>query len=62
MTLWMMEEEFEIGGETVLKRLVENLGKQKICPRFVPHSLLYKMTLNLLFEHKTSQNIIKKHL
>jgi hypothetical protein len=61
MTLRMMEDELEFSGETVCRMLVEGLGKQKICARFVPHSLLYKITMNLLFEHKSRQNIVKTY-
>jgi hypothetical protein len=39
MTLQMMEEELKISRETVHKILMEDLGKQKIYTRFVPHCL-----------------------
>jgi hypothetical protein len=35
----MMEEELEISRETIRSFLVEDLGKRKICARFVPHYL-----------------------
>jgi hypothetical protein len=38
-TLRMMEEELEISRETIRSFLVEDLGKRKICARFVPHYL-----------------------
>jgi hypothetical protein len=37
MSLQMMAEEPEISRETIRKILVEDLGKRKICARFVPH-------------------------
>jgi hypothetical protein len=37
VTLRMIEEELEIGREAIRKFLVEDLGKRKICARFVPH-------------------------
>jgi hypothetical protein len=39
ITLQMMEKELEISRETTRKILMEDLGKQKICTRFVPHCL-----------------------
>jgi hypothetical protein len=39
MTLRMMEMELHISRETIRKILMEDLGKRKICPRFVPHCL-----------------------
>jgi hypothetical protein len=39
MTGWMVEEELKIRRETVPKILVEDLGKWKICSKFVLHSL-----------------------
>jgi hypothetical protein len=39
MTLRIMEEELEISRETIRRLLVEDLGKQKICSRFIPHCL-----------------------
>jgi hypothetical protein len=39
MTLRMMEEELEVSRETTREVFVEDLGKQKICSKFVPHCL-----------------------
>jgi len=35
----MLADEVNIGKDTVRKTVVEDLRKQKICSRFVPHSL-----------------------
>jgi ferritin-like metal-binding protein YciE len=35
----MVEEEPEISRETILKTFAEDLGKRKICVRFVPQCL-----------------------
>ena len=39
LSLRMVAYEVNIGKDTVRKIVVEYLRKQKICPRFVPHSL-----------------------
>jgi hypothetical protein len=56
MTLWMMEEKLEISRETILKILVEDLGKRKICARFVPYCLTEKQKALRL---QTSQEFIQ---
>jgi hypothetical protein len=37
MILPMMKEELEISRETIFRILVEDLGRRKICARFVPY-------------------------
>ena len=39
LLLRMLADEVNIGKDTVRKIVVEDLRKQKICSRFVPHSL-----------------------
>jgi hypothetical protein len=39
MTLWMIQEILQISREIIDKILVEGLGKQKICTRYIPHCL-----------------------
>jgi hypothetical protein len=39
MTLQMMEKKLKISKETICKILTKNLGKWKICARFVPYCL-----------------------
>jgi len=39
LTLLLMAEELGIGKETVGTIVHEDLGKRKICSRFVPHKL-----------------------
>ena len=38
-TLQMMADRLNIGKETVRRIVTEDLGKRKICARFVPHAL-----------------------
>ena len=38
-TLQMIADRLNIGKETVRQIVTEDLGKRKICPRFVPHAL-----------------------
>ena len=38
-TLQMIADRLNIGKETVRRILTEDLGKRKICARFVPHAL-----------------------
>jgi len=38
-TVRMMADEFSFNRETIRQILVEDLGKRKVAPRFVPHSL-----------------------
>jgi hypothetical protein len=43
MTLWMMEEELKNNKEAIHKIVVEDIGKWKICTRFVPHCSMKRM-------------------
>ena len=38
-TLQIIADRLNIGKETVRRIVTENLGKRKICARFVPHAL-----------------------
>jgi len=38
LSLRMLADELSIGKDTVRKTVVEDLGKRKICSRFIPHS------------------------
>jgi len=38
-TLQMIADRLDIGKETVRQIVTEDLGKRKICVRFVPHAL-----------------------
>ena len=38
-TLQMIPDRFNIGKETVRRIVTEDLGKRKMCARFVPHAL-----------------------
>ena len=38
-TLYMIADRLNIGRETVRRIVTEDLGKRKICARFVPHAM-----------------------
>ena len=38
-TLQVIGDRFDVGKETVRRIVTEDLGKRKICARFVPHTL-----------------------
>src|SRR5579863_5375676 len=60
MTLRMMEDELGVSRETIRQILVDDLGKRKICARFVPHCLTpeHKQTLpDLPFSQIINKNL-----
>ena len=48
-TLQMTTDRLNIGKETVRRIVTEDLGKRKICARFVPHALTQSRNKNALF-------------